>query len=155
MAIGPGAGRFVANVYVRGFNFQDDLPRLMRKYLSLADRETVLRNAMKRAAKPMKEMMENLAPVRTGALSRSYAIRKLVKTPPYTIGIRVGAVSGKGMWQGDSFAKAGWRDHFQELGTINHRPQPHVRPAINATLGTYRQNLGKELALILRKLRTI
>lgn len=155
MAVGPGAGRFIANVYVKGFNYGDPLPRLMRKYLTLADRETVLINAMKRAAKPMKEMMENLAPVRTGALSRSYSMRKLIKTPPRTIGIRVGAVSGKGMWQGDSFAKAGWRDHFVELGTVNQRSQPHVRPAINATLGTYRLNLGKELAAILRKLRTI
>ncbi len=155
MAIGPGAGKFLANVHVKGFNYTDELPRLMRKYYSLGSREKMLIAAMKRAAKPMKEMMENLSPVRTGALSRSYSMRKLVKTPPNTIGIRVGAVSGKGMWQGESFAKAGWRDHFTELGTINHRAQPHVRPAINATLGTYRANLGKELAGILRQLRTI
>jgi HK97 gp10 family phage protein len=155
MAVGSGAGKFVANVYVKGFNRGDQLPRLMRKYMTLQTREKELIAAMKRAAKPMKEMMENLAPVRTGALSRSYAMRKLVKTPPRVIGIRVGAVSGKGVFQGDSFAKAGWRDHFAELGTVNHAPQPHVRPAINATLGTYRLNLGKELAAILRKLRTI
>ena len=155
MAVGPGAGKFLANVHVKGFSPTDTLPRLMNKHLTLKAREKEIIAAMKRAANPMKEAMGKLAPVRTGALSRSYASRKLQKAPRGTIGIRVGAVSGQGVFKGESYAKAGWRDHFAELGTINHGAHPHVQPAIRQKLGVYRQKLGAEMAGILKKLRTL
>jgi len=150
-----GAGRFAANVHLFGFRRSDPLPRKMRRYMTLKQREKELLKAMKRAALPMKRAMGKLAPVRTGALSRSYASEKLKKAPPRTIGIRVGAVSGEGVFKGQSFAKAGWRDHFQELGTVNHPAQPHVRIAIQTEIGTYRQLLSVELAKILKKLNTL
>lgn len=150
-----GAGYFRANVHVNGFSRMDPLPRKMRKYMTMKRREKELIAAMKRAALPMKRAMGKLAPKRTGALSRSYASEKLKKAPPNVIGIRVGAVSGEGIWKGESFAKAGWRDHFQEVGTVNHPAQPHVRIAIQTEMGTYRQLLGVELARILKKLNSL
>lgn len=155
MAIGPGAGSFKANLHVRGFKPTDPLPRLMIKHLTLKAREKEIIAAMKRAAEPMRAQMSKLAPRRTGALSRSYSKTKLKKAPRGVIGIRVGAVSGQGVFRGVTYGKAGWRDHFAELGTINHSATPHVQPAIRQKLGVYRQKLGAEMAGILKKLRQL
>jgi len=121
---------------------------------------------MARAAHGMRDAMAALAPVRTGVLSQSYRIRKLKRLPPRTLGIRVGAVSGSavvspgrlekipGATLGDTFAMAGWRDHWAELGTVNHPPQPHVGPAIKSKTGEYNRELRSNLARILAALRT-
>lgn len=143
------------NFHFIGFERSDPLPRLMRKYMTLKQRETALVKAMQEAAGPMKEQMSKLAPRRTGELSRSYAAVKLKKAPSGVLGIRVGAISGKGVFKGQSFGKAGWRDHWAELGTRNHPGTPHVQPAIKQKLGVYRKKLRANLAGILKQLNRI
>lgn len=143
------------NFHFIGFERSDPLPRLMRRYMTLKTREEALIRAMKDAADPMKEQMGKLAPRRTGELSRSYAAVKLKKAPSGVIGIRVGAISGKGVFKGQSFGKAGWRDHWAELGTRNHPGKPHVQPAIKQKLGVYRKKLRANLAGILKQLNRI
>jgi HK97 gp10 family phage protein len=149
------AGKFTANFNLIGFKPTDSLPRLIRMYMILKFRERALIAAMKNAAQPMADRMAALAPVRTGQLSRSYASSKLKKVPPGILGIRVGAVSGLGVFEGDTFGKAGWRDHWAELGTVNHPGKPHVQPAIKQTIGAYRIQLRKNLAGILKNLNRI
>jgi len=143
------------NFHFIGFERSDPLPRLMRRYMTLKQRETALVKAMRDAAEKMKEKMGKLAPRRTGELSRSYASAKLKKAPNGVIGIRVGAISGKGVFKGQSFGKAGWRDHWAELGTRNHPGKPHVQPAIKQHLGQYRAKLRANLAGILKQLNRI
>lgn len=159
------AGGYRANVYTRGFRRGDPLPRALRNFTQLQTREKLLAKAMAEAAQGMRDEMSALAPVRTGVLSQSYRIRKLKRTPNRVIGIRVGAVSGSavvnpgrlekipGVTLGDTYAMAGWRDHWAELGTRNHGPQPHVGPAIKSKLGEYNRELRSNLAKLLLAIR--
>lgn len=156
------SGAYRANIHLVGFKRNDPFPKRLRQIKDIAKREKVIYRAMANAAKDMRDSMENLAPVRTGVLSLSYRIRKLKKTPAFVFGIRVGAVSGPrvvspGMLdnaridkydQGDVFQMAGWRDHWAELGTVNHGPQPHVQPAIRKHLGSYNLKLRRAMGEI-------
>lgn len=156
------AGAFKANLFLTGFKRSDPFPTRIRRLRTVAGKEKVLVKAMANAAKDMRNSMESLAPIRTGVLSQSFSIRKLKRTPPFIIGIRVGAVSGPrvaskqqvelakidGVEAGDSYNAAGWRDHWAELGTRFHGPQPHVQPAIRKNLATYQLKLRRELGAI-------
>lgn len=153
------SGKYLANLHLEGFNRSDPLPRKLRRLMHLKDRQKLLYKAMARSAKDMRDAMEDGAPVKTGVLSQSFRIRKLKKTPPFVFGIRVGAISGPrvvspGMLdnakidqydQGDIFQMAGWRDHFAELGTVNHGPTPHIAPAIQRHLSTYQSKVREEI----------
>jgi HK97 gp10 family phage protein len=157
------SGAFRANIYTKGFKKTDPLVTRLRRGANMVRAERFLLRAMKIAAEPMREEMGARAPVDTGQLSRSYRTRKLQKTPKNVIGIRVGAVSGEsvvgaedfdkitGVLFGQQYTLAGWRDHWAELGTIHHAPQPHVGPAIKNNLSKYRKELGVQLALLLKK----
>lgn len=154
------SGAYRANVHLVGFKRSDPFPRRLRQIKSIANRKKVIYKAMANAGKDMRDGMEANSPVLTGVLSQSFAIRRLKKTPTFVFGIRIGAISGprvvqpgqlgyiSGVDQGDVYNAAGWRDHWAELGTVNHGPHPHVQPAIRKHLGTYNLKLRRELALI-------
>lgn len=151
------SGKFAANMHLIGFNRNDPFPRKLRRLKSIRKRENLIYRAMGRAAKPMRDAMESNSPVRTGVLSQSFRIRKLKKTPRFVFGIRVGAVSGPrvvgpdqlgyiaGVSKGDTYQMAGWRDHFAELGTVNHGAHPHIAPAIQQHLTTYQRQVRLEI----------
>lgn len=157
------SGKFRSTLHLIGFKRSDPFPSRLRKIRNIGKRQGLVYRAMATAAKDMRDAMEAGAPVKTGVLSQSFRIRKLKKTPQFVFGIRVGAISGPrvvspGMLdnakidkydQGDVFQMAGWRDHFAELGTINHGPTPHVQPAIRKHLSSYNLKLRKAMADIL------
>ena len=123
-------------------------------------RENTVIRALKRAAEPLRKEMGDRAPVDEGILRESFRSEKLKKkylgirgrlggkTVATAAGIRVGASKAKASFFGGKRRLAGWRAHFQELGTINHRAQPHIRPAIRKHLrpgGTFRTLLKYEV----------
>lgn len=144
-------GKFGSNFHIDGLKPTDPLPRRMLRFKSLALRDRLFIAAMTDAAGPMRDAMSKGAPLDTGALSQSFSIEKLKKVPDNILGIRVGAVSGEGVWDGNSFNKMGWRDHFAELGTKHHAAHPHVQPAIKSKLATYRKKLRKNLAALIKQ----
>lgn len=144
-------GKFRSNFHIDGLAPNDPLPRRMLRFRSLATRDELFIKAMKDAAEPMRKAMASGAPLDTGALSQSFATEKLRKAPPKILGIRVGAVSGEGVWAGNSFSRMGWRDHFAELGTRHHAAHPHVQPAIKSKLPEYRKRLRVNLAALIKQ----
>ena len=123
-------------------------------------RENHAVRVLKRAAEPLRKEMGDKAPVDEGLLSQSFRSEKLRrrnigtsgrvfgKRQGAVAGIRVGASKAKAKFFGGSRRLAGWRAHFQELGTKNHAAQPHIRPAIRKHLrpgGSFRTLLKYEL----------
>ena len=118
-------------------------------------RENHAVNALKRAAEPMRREMGDTAPKNTGLLSRSFRSEKLQRKfigTAKVLGKRRGALAGirvgASMRRSKGERLAGWRAHFQELGTKNHKAQPHIRPAIRKHLrpgGSFRTLLKTEL----------
>lgn len=120
------------------------LEHALRGVKGLANREQAIINVMKKATKDLEEDMGNSAPVDTGRLSDSFRTRKLLKTPPGVVGVRVGAVSDNKL--------AGWRAHFTELGTTHHSAQPFIGKAIGRNLPKILRDLRIDLQLLLTKL---
>lgn len=123
-------------------------------------RENHAIRALKRAAEPLRKEMGDKAPVDEGLLAESFRSEKLKrkyiggggqvfgKRIGAKAGIRVGASKAKGSFFGGKRRLAGWRAHFQELGTKHHKAQPHIRPAIRKHLrpgGSFRTLLKYEL----------
>ncbi len=123
-------------------------------------RENSVIRALKRAAEPLRAEMGNRAPVDEGLLRESFRAEKLQKKNlgvrgklygkrvASAAGIRVGASKRKAKFFGGGRRLAGWRAHFQELGTVKHKAQPHIRPAIKKHLrpgGTFRTLLKYEI----------
>ena len=144
-------GRFKSNFHIDGLKPSDPLPRRVLRFRNLATRDELFINAMKDAAEPMRKAMASGAPVDTGLLSQSFASAKLRNAPPKILGIRVGGVSGEGVWNGAAISRMGWRDHFAELGTVHHGPHPHVQPAIKTKLPVYRKKLRANLAALIKQ----
>lgn len=133
-------------------------------------RENHAVRALKRAAEPLRLEMGDKAPVDSGLLSESFRSEKLQrkyigssgkifgKRQGAVAGIRVGASNKKAKFFGGAKRLAGWRAHFQELGTKFHKAQPHIQPAIRKHLrpgGSFRtllkQELQREYLRVLRK----
>ena len=133
-------------------------------------RENHAVRALKRAAEPLRKEMGDNAPQDTGLLSESFRSEKLQrkyigssgkifgKRQGAVAGIRVGASNKKAKFFGGAKRLAGWRAHFQELGTKFHKAQPHIQPAIRKHLrpgGSFRtllkQELQREYLRVLRK----
>lgn len=110
----------------------------------IVNREQAIINAMKKATKDLEQDMGENAPVDSGLLSKSFRTRKLLKTPPGVVGVRVGAVSENRL--------AGWRAHFTELGTSHHSAQPFIGKAIGRNLPKILRRLRIDLQLLLTKL---
>ena len=145
------AGKFASNFHIDGLAHSDPLPRRMLRFSNLKARDDAFIKAMKDAAEPMRLAMSKGAPLDTGALSQSFSSEKLRKVPQNILGIRVGAVSGEGVWSGNTFQRMGWRDHFAELGTRHHAAHPHVQPAIKSKLPVYRKKLRVNLAALIKQ----
>ncbi len=133
-------------------------------------RENHAVRVLKRAAEPMRQEMGAKAPKDSGLLSESFRSEKLQrkyigtsgkvfgKRQGAVAGIRVGASKAKAKFFGGAKRLAGWRAHFQELGTRHHKAQPHIRPAIRKHLRPrgsfqtlFKAELQREYLRVLRK----
>lgn len=122
------------------------LSRGIKGAKGVAERTNRLIEIMKVSAEPVRQEMEDLAPVRTGALGQSMRSRKLQKTSPGVVGIRVGPTRGEKL--------AGWRAHFIEAGTKHHAPKPFIRKAIARKLPQTLRALRLNLQILLKKTTT-
>lgn len=147
------------------------LTSLLKAYeRDFVKRENVGVRILKRAAEPMRQEMGATAPQDSGLLSESFRSEKLQRKYIGTsgkvfgrrqgavAGIRVGASKKKAKFFGGAKKLAGWRAHFQELGTRNHKAQPHIRPAIRKHLRPkgsfqtlFKAELQREYLRVLRK----
>lgn len=147
------------------------LQRLLRGFeRDFVKRENVGVRILKRAAEPLRQEMGSKAPKDSGLLSESFRSEKLQrkyigtsgkifgKRQGAVAGIRVGASKKKAKFFGGAKKLAGWRAHFQELGTRNHKAQPHIRPAIRKHLRPkgsfqtlFKAELQREYLRVLRK----
>ena len=133
-------------------------------------RENHAIRVLKRSAEPMRQEMGATAPQDTGLLSQSFRSEKLQrkyigssgkvfgKRQGAVAGIRVGASKKKAKFFGGAKRLAGWRAHFQELGTRHHKAQPHIRKAIRKHLRPrgsfetlFKAELQREYLRVLRK----
>lgn len=139
-------GGFRVQMEVEGIDPNDTGPATIRRMKKLKDRKKAVNRIFRRALEPMRRDMSSLAPVDTGRLRDSFRIRSIAYKDPNVWAWRVGAVSGEGTsLGGSSFQLAGWRDHWAELGTRHHDPQPHIAPAISKNAGKVRSNISYEM----------
>lgn len=119
--------------------------------LSKATARGVLRRVGLKALQPVADTARALAPVDEGALRDSIGVgTKLTRRQAalHRKAVRSGE-SEKSFWEG--FAGAGGLPQAitQEFGTVNHGPQPFLRPAYDANkdrmLETIKRDLGDEI----------
>lgn len=130
-------------VKLEGFeNFERNLAQLEK----LATRRAVARRALIKAAQPMADMAQGLAPVGdSNMLAPSIMVgTKLIKRQ---------AALHKKMFKNDRasvevFVGAGPvpSAHTQEFGTVHHAPQPFMRPAWDRDHKALLQRLGELMA---------
>ena len=130
-------------VNLEGFeNFERNLAQLQK----LATRRAVARRALIKAAQPMADMAQGLAPVGdSNTLAPSIMVgTKLSKRQ---------APLHRKMFKGDRasvevFVGAGPvpSAHTQEFGTVHHAPQPFMRPAWDRDHKALLQRLGELMA---------
>ncbi|MAO01043.1 HK97-gp10 family putative phage morphogenesis protein [uncultured Roseovarius sp.] len=117
--------------------------------LSKAAGKGALRRALKRAAEPTAKIAQGLAPVRTGRLKQSIIVgakldgrqaklhRRMFKDDRSSVELFI----GPSYLRGDG----GRHGHLQEFGTINHGPQPFMRPAWDQDQKAMLQRLSENL----------
>lgn len=119
--------------------------------LTKAGGKGVLRRSLKKAAEPMAVIASGLAPVDSGKLQASVIVgakldgrqaklhRRMFKDDRSSIELFVGPSYLRG--------GGGRHGHLQEFGTINHAPQPFMRPAWDQDHKPMLDRLGKEMAI--------
>lgn len=134
---------------------------------SKATARGIVTRTLKRAAEPMRETAERLAPVASGELRKGIVVevvRKNAGTAAFAETMRAGgskadaakaardanrAASGNGMSVTVSVRSTAWHSHLVEFGTVNTAPQPFMRPAFeggkNRALADIKTIMGDEL----------
>jgi HK97 gp10 family phage protein len=124
----------------------EGLERNLAQLEKLATRRSVARRALKKAAQPMADLAQNLAPRGdTNTLAPSVMVgTKLSKRQ---------AAQHRKMFRNDRaavemFVGAGPLSsaHTQEFGTVHHAPQPFMRPAWDQDHKALLQRLGQLMA---------
>lgn len=127
--------------------FEKNLEQLEK----LSTRRSVARRSLIKAAKPMADMAQGMAPVGdTNTLAPSIIVgTKLSKRQ---------AAQHRKMFRNDRaavevFVGAGPLSsaHTQEFGTVNHGPQPFMRPAFDQDHRALLQRLGVEMSKEIEK----
>lgn len=118
------------SVQIKGLReIRDNLYRLPK-----AVREGVVYGILEEHAKPIAEAAAGMAPVRTGRLSDSIRVSRTAdgyKRERGVFSVFIGPgpeMSPRGFWQ--------------EFGTINHGPQPFMRPAWDGASGELAQSIA-------------
>lgn len=112
---------------------------LEKKLLSFEPKlgRKIVRQALRKAAKPILAKAKSLVPVRTGALKKSLRIRALKKRK-HRYGVMV--ATSEGWFVGMEFYGA-----FVEFGTDKITAQPFVRPAFDAEKANAERIIRTEL----------
>jgi len=112
---------------------------LERKLLGMEPKlgRKVVRQALRKAAKPILARAKALVPVVSGALKKSLKIRAL-KRKKHRYGVMV--ATSEGWFKGDEFYGA-----FVEFGTSKMPPHPFMRPAFDAEKKNAEQIIAAEL----------
>lgn len=87
-------------------------------------------DALKEAARPVLERMQELVPVRSGNLRESLAI--VIADDGLTVNI-------------GPAGKVAWRAHFVEFGTVNMPAKPFIRPAFDGEKNNVKAKIAKQL----------
>ena len=117
-----------------------------------AKREKALVNPMRRALNPLREQMNDNAPVEHGILNKSHRTSRLKGyLRAGTVTMRTGPSSGMGKLEGIRQKLAGWRAHFSEFGTKNHKGTGYLDAAITQHWPTLANRLTDELAVEFKK----
>lgn len=107
-----------------------------------------IRQAARRAFKPVLETAKQLVPVETG-LTRDNIVIATEKggegDTVVTVGLKVKAFKGAARL-GRKTASPHWRWHFIELGTVKMRARPFLRPALDQNADQVVELLRDELA---------
>jgi len=148
-------GRKTIRLKIDGTDYNDPLPRMLRRMYTLDKRRAILLKIMKKAAEPMRKAMADGAPVRTGDLKASFKIRTAKKKVGFkTLAIYVGAVNGNRTVKGEKRRLVGWRSHWAELGTRNHPGAYFIQPAIRRNIPVYQALLRRMLRNLVVQLRS-
>ena len=148
------AGRQAVTFVIKGTKRNDPLPRSLRRKLKLKDRKDLLYKILVKAGTPMRDMMRSGSPVRTGALQKSFNIRRAKKRVKFTeVAAFVGGINGTRTEGGMKKRMVGWRAHWAELGTVNHAGAYFLQPAIRKGIPVAQRIIRAELARLLRNLR--
>lgn len=132
---------------LEGFsNFEKELAKLEK----LATRRSVARRALKKAAQPMADLAASMAPTDDGDLKASIGVstklssrqagmhRKMFRDDRAAVEMFVGA---------GPLPSA----HTQEFGTVDHAPQPFMRPAWDQDHVNLLARLGHEMGKEIEK----
>lgn len=117
----------------------------------------VVRQSLVESLKPVADSAKGRAPQDEGKLERSIGVgtrltrrQRKLRQPIVSAG-GVEAYVGPGVVGGRYDGRHG---HLQEFGTVNHGPQPFMRPAwisnLQAVFGTLAQSMTKNLARAVR-----
>jgi len=133
-----------------------DLDKALQQIEKQSTRKAVLRRSLRKAAEPMAQLASSLAPIgATGNLAESVVVgvkldgrqakihRKMFRNDKQAVEIFVGPSYLKG--------GGGRHGHLQEFGTVNHGPQPFMRPAWDQDKGALLDRLGEEIAADIEK----
>ena len=149
-------GRKSTAFIIKGTSRKDPLPTLLRKYVSLEQRQKELYLILKRAGEPMAADMRQGSPSgATGALAASFRARKAKKkkfghVSVFVGGIKKGTITGA---KGGIVKMAGWRAHWAELGTVNHQGAYFLQPAIRRGIPVAKKKIRKGMQNLVRRLR--
>lgn len=127
----------------------------------------VLTRALRKAAKPVKDKAQELAPKDTGELKESIGVtvmRSNAGKAAYAAAMKAGAsrsdaaqaardanraAAGQGASATVLVGTPLWRAHFAEFGTLKHPAQPFLGPALHsqeqAVVGIVKDELGKQI----------
>ena len=116
---------------VKGIKEIDANLKRMSKALG---RRTVL-NALRPAARRMRDVAKRHVPVDTGVLKKSIAVATLPArlSGRNRIGVRLG------------LKKSGWYGHFVEFGTEKQGPQAFMRPAYDSEKHAAVRQIGEDI----------
>lgn len=127
-----------------------DVEQAFKQLENVNQRKASARRAMKKAAQPIADDAQKLAPREFGTLGESIKVgtvlskrqrgihRKMFRDDRAAVEMFVGA---------GPLSSA----HAQEFGTENHAPQPFMRPALDSNVTGYLETLGSEMWADLRK----
>lgn len=103
-------------------------PKLARK---------IVRQSLRKAAKPILKKAKENCPVATGELKKNLKVRALKKRK-HSYAVQAG--TSKGWYKGDQFYAG-----FIEFGTVNMEPKPFMRPAFDSEKENSQKILISEL----------
>lgn len=115
--------------------------------LPKATSTNVLKRALTKAADPMQETAQRLAPVATGKLQRSITVGTKLSRSQKSKYKKINKVE---IFVGPAPLKSAVP---QEFGTVNHRPQPFMRPAFEQHWRSSIELIKKEIWSEIEKAR--